>query len=80
MYGLFLENLCELREKWIPLVYHKNIKIEKLKIYRTIPATNPMIAHLPIALAFIGVFSLKTMYRINPTRGKRNDKIFRPAD
>lgn len=50
---------------------------------KMVPATSttkPMSAHLPIAFAFTGLESILTRYKINPTSGKRNDKIFNPVD
>ena len=51
-----------------------------LNIERHTDTINPIIAHLPMAFALIGVLELKTMYKINPIIGKKNDKMFNPDD
>lgn len=46
----------------------------------TNPTINPINAHLPIALALFGAMERLTQYKISPTSGIKNARIFNPVE
>lgn len=72
---------CKMRVKCKPHFTRIHVYENRApKTESTIPTMKPISAHLPIALARTGVVFWKHRYRIRPTSGNKNARMFKPVD